>query len=129
MNPIIDLKIEEWYDIGYVVALGGTYDSVESSENWMNWRLYNIFGTAEKTNAIIYQKLNVHGYTDETTQNIKEAFAMAEGFIKWDGCMQWDFKEMLHVDDRQSIRHLGEALERIRDVMRNCGHEDQIEPR
>lgn len=48
------------------------------------------------------------------TENLDEAEPAAEGFIKWDGCMQFTSGHQ-HFDNRADVDRYAEALHRIRD--------------
>lgn len=53
------------------------------------------------------------------TKDIEKANVYAHGFVKWDGCSNWEFDEqergMLHGCDRKDLIRLGEVLARCWD--------------
>ncbi len=105
----IEARIIEWRDLNYSVIWGG-------SSTWMDWSLVPHFGTTDD-NRIEYRHADSSSGIRQT-MDPNLAVADLRGFIKWDGCMQCSTEEVLHWDDRKGIRHLAEALERIRDLMR-----------
>jgi hypothetical protein len=118
-------RVLVWRDIRYTLVWGGKAGNVDSSSAWMNFELHEIHGFRVEDDGdedTTWPPLYRSSRPDDTTR-VEESEATFSGFIKWDGCMQfrspdgWNF----HFDDRAGIRHLTEALERIRDLMREIG--------
>lgn len=57
---------------------------------------------------------------------IEEAEVTVTGFVKWDGCSNWDFKTsecMMHFCEREQMVQLGELLGRLYDMTAElCPH-------
>ena len=51
-----------------------------------------------------------------TTDDITEAIPAFTGFVKWDGCSNWDLSSpdgvMFHACDQETLRDVGELLSR-----------------
>lgn len=47
--------------------------------------------------------------SDETTANLDDAEAIAAGFVKWDGCTQFDVAD-IHVDHRAELERIFNAI-------------------
>lgn len=131
-GPVL-VKLIVWRDIMYALEWGGRLHDVDSGSLWMNWRLYPIseleIGASddESTWAPKYERTGAVSSMD-VTPLINESTPAFEGFIKWDGCMQFRASDgfNFHVDERQDIRQLAEALERIRDVARETFDNGEI---
>lgn len=115
-----------WSDLEFTLLWGGVRGAVASSSTWMNWALVLHMGEEVGTGKVVYRAKD-----GRDVEHPCAAEPELSGFIKWDGCMQTDAAS-LHWDDRAQIRHLAEALERIRDqmrVLRASFGDDQIEGR
>lgn len=56
------------------------------------------------------------GSGDEWTDDLEEAEVFLSGFIKWDGCSNWDFKTdacMKHFCGRDDANGLGRLMDRM----------------
>ena len=81
----------------------------------MHWWIYPIESFDGHIEIPLYWRKGSSGNSD-LTPDIDNAKYFVSGFIKWDGCMQFDAIDM-HFDTRTHARNFAEAIERIRDLM------------
>lgn len=78
----------------------------------VDYWIYDIFGTDENGALSWVDKEKSNG--DGFTEKLEEASLWAHGYVKWDGCSNWDFdiakKYKLHACTRKELTRIGSIL-------------------
>lgn len=99
----------------------------EPEEYCVNYKIYEIGEFLEDGKDT--PKFNRAGAQTgpDHVENIADAEVFAHGFVKWDGCSNWEFdiqnKVMIHACERNQLVNLGEVLARCWDMTEKlCEH-------
>lgn len=81
-----------------------------------------------KVDFLVYEQHEIGAedkvlYGEETgnlTSSIEEADVYLSGFVKWDGCSNWEFNAqeecMLHFCDRDSLGYISKVMQKCYDI-------------
>lgn len=114
----------DWPDLGYTcVASVLTRSSLDDRPIMIEWKLYTLYDEVRTNGVPEHREWQRAGsdFSPDPVDSLDEAEIFAEGATKWDGCINWEFKNdglMLHECDRQGLINLGILLARVHDL---CG--------
>ena len=86
----------------------------------VEFEVYNIMGFQQteftgKCDTPMYEAVNARS-SDDTTIDIADAEIFIKGWIKWDGCSDWDFCTtdcMMHACDSSEMIRLGDLFQEL----------------
>lgn len=103
------MNLHLWADINFAAAY-------KAEDLHVDFTVYEVAGTETIDGA------EVPTFSDGDcgfTREIEKAEKFARGFVKWDGCSNWEFfteECMFHACERKTLVAVGEALARCRDL-------------
>lgn len=100
--------VVEWWDIGHSVKF-----TQHTNGCSMDWQLFEMIDWVNGEPAMYWPAGSYSSHPG--TSDIEKAKVMAEGYIKWDGCAEFEVGGH-HVCGRQGMRRVSIALDRIYDV-------------
>lgn len=97
-----------WEDIGYHAV------ATDIATNHVDFQVYEYLNNGEF-------KYKLKDKENKYTSRVEDAEVFLEGFVKWDKCSNWLFKDnqqdmMLHFCDRQTLINIGTLLGRLHDT-------------
>jgi hypothetical protein len=99
---------------GFLVRLRWEpWESRDGLTGWVDFELFEVIGMQDDGKHMYHQK----GYSsspDQYTLSPDEAEMQASGFVKWDGCTQFNTDDGVHVDGKADMEAFLEALRRAR---------------
>ncbi len=101
------MEVRHFDDMGYAVI-------AEPKEYSVDYRVFKILGH-QQGNAPGVFDVPMYGNDLETrTTDIEQAEAFMSGFVKWDGCSNWDFEDnercMFHGCDEGDLLNFGRVM-------------------
>lgn len=94
---------------GYVIR----WAFEETPTHWVDFAVFSVVGCDES--GPMYPSPGAMSSMD-TVSDIEEAAPTVEGFVKWDGCTQFSFPDAVHIDSRDDMDSLFEAIQYARQV-------------
>ncbi len=86
--------------------------SGEGEQYWIDFEVFAVEGyETENPSARIFQKIGETSNFPGTT-DLDEAEPVAHGFVKWDGCTQFDMD--VHIDSKEQLEALFNAVLKAR---------------
>lgn len=98
---------EKFFKIG---SMGWTVRYRADSDHWMEFKAYEVIFSATDGSARQY---GLKGELTRHTSNLDEAEPDIVGFVKWDGCMEFDGKLGGHFCGAGDIAAYGEMLREL----------------
>lgn len=121
-DEVLKVGTELFADLEYYI----TYEVHDYRVEYVVYPVFSMYqgdGTLDTSNGVPLVEKD-RGATP--AYRTEDAEVTVTGFIKWDGCSNWDFKTggcMLHFCDREQMVQLGELLGRLYDLTANlCPH-------
>lgn len=103
------------FDVFHVrLRWGEPWKHRDGKPGWVDFEVFEVVVMGTETEDVRW--FHRKGYTScpgEETLNADEAETVAEGFVKWDGCTQWDVSSA-HTDSTASMRNLCDAIQLAR---------------
>lgn len=87
--------------------------SVENYEYHADFKVYRVWQVLEPWDGVGFQRKG-SDIEPDFVQLVEEAEVFLSGFVKWDGCSNWDFGEgSIHFCDVDSAAEIGELFRKL----------------
>ncbi len=85
---------------------------------WIDFQIFEVIGYdwGAGVKGRKFFNLKKSPRSPEPVYTYDEAAVIVEGFVKWDGCTQFDFPEGIHVDSKRHLDALFSAVCRAREL-------------
>lgn len=87
----------------------------EGRTHWVDFQIFEVIGyDSDGEKRKFFNRKDAQSLPDPV-YSYDEAEVVAEGFVKWDGCTQFDVGSV-HVDSKEQLRALFVAIEKAREL-------------
>lgn len=87
----------------------------EGRTHWVDFQIFEIIGYDSDGERRKFFNKRDSPHSPDAVYSYDEAEIIAEGFVKWDGCTQFDIASV-HVDDREQLAALFAAISKAREL-------------
>lgn len=105
--------VKRFFDDEFFVVAKSSTDEIDHFF-WIDFVVYEV----PATDSDGKRYFNVKGYTGsgEYVENYEEAEIFIKGYLKWDGCTEWDFVDVGHFCGRESAHILTRIIDALYDM-------------
>lgn len=115
--------INHYSDLGYSI-------SMEHNENKCDFTIYQInhidqYDGDDDDDVEVEYFYEKKDSNNEYTTNLDESVVFIKGYVKWDGCSNWEVDNddvMIHGCSRQHLVNVGEIMARCYDMANDAGY-------